>query len=264
MITPCLLECTERCPSTNLMYDDMGCKPIYAKEGDCCPIKYDCSHIENRPPNKCHFNGVFYDVDTVLDNSLTKNNCIFNCRCEESTEFRCAITGCPDFEGGQIKPECSFTYLPGECCSNGLVCDASGAKCQVGGEEYLEGNKFSPPDGSCKVCICQKGFRGIFEEPFCRKKTCSVEIKFSKEIHENCAPAYNDLTDCCPWEFICPEESDVIIKASTTPNNSGVDLQCKYGDKIFNIGDRMERTEEFNVAKCECKVPPLLTCQENY
>lgn len=262
----CLSDCQENCKST-LIYEDLKCKPIYAKTGDCCPVKYDCSHIEKRPANKCHLRGVFYEAGAIIDDDLIYGNCHVNCHCQESTEFNCAVLDCPEWLGSRPRPGCYLKQELGKCCAVGEICEPYPedlAKCEVEDKEYKEGEQFPSPNSNCMECVCQKGFKGKFEEPFCKKSNCSAEIRHSNDIRENCAPAYMNIGDCCPWDWICPEESDV-IEVSTIPKKVGIGLQCKFGKKILNIGDKMDRTKimteyEKYETKCECIVPPFLTC----
>jgi hypothetical protein len=76
----------------------------------------------------------------------------------------------------------------------------------VDGTEYQEGEKFSF-ENSCLDCVCQKGFKGKFEEPFCRRRKCGGQLRDGENIQKHCAPFYEvDLESpvvCCPDSWIC-------------------------------------------------------------
>lgn len=263
-------ECSGSCQTPILLYDDLGCKPVFDKPGDCCASRYDCSNLDNRPRDKCHLRGQFYAAHTDIDKELTYGNCHIGCRCLPTTDYQCAILDCPEWlSGGRYpKPGCYLKYELNKCCGTGEVCPPFDklAKCLVDGKEYKEGQKFSPPvtlAQKCMECICQPGFQtGQYVEPFCRKSNCTVEIKRSHEVRTYCAPAYMRITDCCPWDWVCPEETDQILKAV---NVKRPDLQCKFGVKLLNIADKFERVKIMSIyekfeTKCECLVPPYVTC----
>lgn len=262
-------ECTESCQSA-LLYDDLKCKAIFAEEGDCCPNQYDCSHIENRPDGHCHLQGKFYKPMESIDDDLIYGNCHVACRCAERAEYVCAILDCPEWLGNiPYKPGCYLKYELNKCCSMGQVCPPFDdvATCTVGDKVYKEGERFEAPDRRCTKCVCQKGFDGKYEEPFCTKETCTAEIIHSKAIRDNCAPAYRNLDDCCPWDWICPEETDVIESSDESKSTS--DLRCKFGDKSLKILDKFQRiTAKTEYGKteinCKCEVPPFLTCTVKY
>jgi len=174
--------------------------------------------------------------------------------------FRCAILDCPEWLGRAPKYMCNFKYELGKCCASGDACPPYNATCVVGGKTYHEGSKFNAPNKKCTECVCQEGFDGQFEEPFCRKDKCVEEVRWQKEINNFCAPTFISLDDCCPYNWKCPENEDKIVPAATPS-----DLKCKYGEQSLNIGDKFERTSgEKGKLSCECRIPPYLTCIQNY
>ncbi|XP_017785504.1 PREDICTED: kielin/chordin-like protein [Nicrophorus vespilloides] len=259
-------ECPEGCKDSNLLYEGLECKPIYEKPDDCCPMKYDCSHLEKLPEDQCYFRGkLFGNADKLPEE--TYENCNVGCRCR-SGEVTCAILDCPEWLGVRPDPGCHLKYSLNKCCAAGEVCPPfeESSKCKVGNETYLEGQRFSPPDQPCTKCVCMEGFAGEFVEPFCKKSTCDTELRHIQDIRKNCAPAYYDKNDCCPYDFICPK-NDTIISAAKPKGSS--DLQCKYGSKLMGVGDKFERSEKESDTttleiKCECAMPPFVSCIKKY
>lgn len=127
------------------------------------------------------------------------------------------------------------------------------------GTTYKEGERFSPKN-TCLNCVCDKGFNGKYEEKFCVKKICAVEIHDSDKLDGNCAPIYYEENKCCPDGWVCPNGKEVI------ENGEGKsEVSCKFGDKILKIGDKFKTKyqrwsgNEGDV-DCQCEVPPFVTC----
>lgn len=61
-------------------YEDIFCKPVYLKKGDCCPLRYDCSEAEKYHVNEhCFADGHVYRVDEKInDNHVRAEK---NCYC---------------------------------------------------------------------------------------------------------------------------------------------------------------------------------------
>ncbi|KAJ8937259.1 hypothetical protein NQ318_020646, partial [Aromia moschata] len=125
-------------------------------------------------------------------------------------KFECAILDCPEWSGQNTKPQCYRKYSLDACCSVREVCPPydSSVKCVYNGIEYKEGENFLPAD-SCWRCICQEGFKGKIEEPFCRRRVCGIQTKYQEKLQSRCAPLYyrkpyreNDPF-CCPNKWIC-------------------------------------------------------------
>lgn len=79
-------------------------------------------------------------------------------------------------------------------------------KCVVDGKTYYEGQKFSPSEEPGSSCVCQKGFKSEFVEPFCRKTQCLTQIRHSRDIDNDCAPVYFNISGSpgnCPFNFLC-------------------------------------------------------------
>jgi len=273
LTTVCLLvlsgyalgACSDGCSEPTLFYDALNCKPVFASQDACCPSEYDCSHIEEKGranEEKCYFHGKTYNSGDQIDDADIYGNCEVGCGCKKllrsgNMGFACAILDCPEWLGARPKPGCNFKYELDKCCTVGEVCPPYKATCEVNGKKYHEGDQFDAPDVKCTKCVCQEGFEGKFEAPFCKKRTCIDEARRQKEVYSFCAPSYH-LGDCCPVYWICPEEDDKIVAAATVKNSN---LKCKFGDKTLNIGDKFERTSgDIGKVSCECRIPPYLTC----
>ncbi|CAH1102695.1 unnamed protein product [Psylliodes chrysocephalus] len=142
------------------------------------------------------------------------------------------------------------------------------AECKTSEGKFVEGQRFHPAN-TCLECVCNKGYEGKNEPPFCRKQMCAAEVRHSEEVHKYCAPHY-DGTDtkalCCPDGWVCPSENDKELPAN--PEVTVSDLKCKYGDKTLKLGERIQGQFKWydgslRDSQCECIVPPLLTCRED-
>lgn len=79
-------------------------------------------------------------------------------------------------------------------------------ECEFEGTRYREGEIFIPSN-SCSKCVCRKGFRGVLEEPFCKRTLCATQIVNYEELENYCAPLYVPLPGekalCCPNDWVC-------------------------------------------------------------
>lgn len=115
-------------------------------------------------------------------------------------EFNCAVYDCPH-ERPPSK-ECLLKHDHEKCCSTDYTCPPfdKTPTCIVNNNTYYEGQYFSSPD-PCVECICQKGFKGKYVEPFCKKVNCGTGFR-GFHIQNKCAPVfYEEL--CCPIEWEC-------------------------------------------------------------
>ncbi|KYB29503.1 hypothetical protein TcasGA2_TC031013 [Tribolium castaneum] len=144
--------------------------------------------------------------------------------------FICAVLDCLEWLGTPIKKGCYRKYSLEHCCSVGEICPPfdEETKCIVDGREYKEGDQFYPKN-TCFNCVCQKGFNGKFEEPFCRRTWCGEQLG-SAGIHsqDSCVPYYrvntstnSDKVLCCPNGWICPDGSEII-----TGDDKSVNVLC--------------------------------------
>ena len=83
------LECDKtRCRGPIRYYEDLQCKPIFENENDCCAIRYDCSHLENRSLDKCYANGHGYNVGESLRSEDKWHACAVYCQCIKTENDR--------------------------------------------------------------------------------------------------------------------------------------------------------------------------------
>lgn len=66
-----------------------------------------------------------------------------------------------------------------------------------------EGQTFQNPKDECSNCKCARGVTGDPGDPHCKKTACDVEITQSNYILGYCAAVYAQLTDCCPYDYMC-------------------------------------------------------------
>ncbi|XP_044252707.1 uncharacterized protein LOC123003782 isoform X1 [Tribolium madens] len=264
LITPVL---SKKCDNLGiLLYEDMGCSPHY-EESNPCPTRYACHGLESSEKH-CFYKSKIYEIGEIVDNQISNGSCYQSCRCtkeKESANFHCAILDCDEWLDSPIGHGCYRQYSLDDCCASGQSCPPYNnvAKCIIDGKEYKEGERFYP-EKTCLRCICQKGFKGKLEEPFCKRKTCDVQLEKSvQDFYQACAPLYGPKGEvlCCPFGWICPDGSENIQGRNKTDNT------CKFGKKYLKIGDSVEKLNVKNgfgeiIKKivCECVVPPLLTC----
>lgn len=79
-------------------------------------------------------------------------------------------------------------------------------KCEVDGKTFYEGQRFDPPGEQCKTCICQEGFDGKYEAPFCEPVTCTSELLQPVDFRKFCAPVYYGSGSCCPIQWQCSKD----------------------------------------------------------
>jgi len=263
-------ECSAGCKEPNLLYEELKCKPIFTSPEDCCPSKHDCSHIVEKGKEnaeKCYFLGKSYGSGEGLNDDDIYGNCKVDCSCRKGLSgkmgFTCAVLDCPEWLGYRPEFGCHFKYELDKCCAGNQICPPFNVTCQVGDKTYREGDKFDSPDDKCTECVCQQGFEGKFEAPFCKKRGCIEEVYWQQEVYHFCAPTYISLDDCCPFNWVCPVKNDTIVSAKTPSKDTN--LKCTFGETSLNIGDKFERTSgEKGKLSCECRIPPYLTCIQNY
>jgi len=249
-----------------LLYEDLGCIP-QIDEATNCPTKYDCGTLA-RNGDSCKLGGRSYTVGQRIDKELTAP-CNVACFCgelsNEEKQIQCAVVDCFFGPRDPNKKDCYPTYKLGDCCQSGEICPPFDniTKCEVDGTTYMEGQKFWPK-GMCMDCVCDKGFDGKFEAPFCKRTMCNAEIRHADDIKKNCAPVYFVKADdalCCPSAYICPSDEDVYTTRKDKATHNNV---CKYGDKEVNAEQQIERKLDqwgkVRDVKCVCDLPPFLTC----
>ncbi|KAF2904741.1 hypothetical protein ILUMI_01435 [Ignelater luminosus] len=160
--------------------------------------------------------------ESISDDEHCKVGCTYRKKHSGNMGFTCAILDCPELLGLSSTPGCHFKYNLDKCCNVGEVWEPFDILCKVDGETYHEGQYFSPPNTKCTKCVCKSGFEGKYETPFCKKEYCIEEVDHQKEIKNFCAPSYISKDDCCPFSWICPEDSDTIVVAKTPSKHPGM------------------------------------------
>lgn len=253
------------CPQNGrLLYEDLDfCEPV--DNTTTCPEAYNCRYNHSG----CVYKGKRFWYGEMIDRNLTNAACCTNCFCSYPYHISCQTQTCPEntFCGRLIDPRCYYGYSLGKCCSTGLICPrANETTCNVDGKVYKLGEKFTPKD-TCLSCVCHENFTGVFDNTTCQNQTCNSQIRFMDEVLQNCAPVYftsNSTTLCCPNQFVCPSFFDNIKVLNDTVTGS---QECVYGYRKVKMGEGFYRTLVANYftnrqIKCECVLPPLLTCTE--
>ncbi|XP_017773095.1 PREDICTED: uncharacterized protein LOC108560161 [Nicrophorus vespilloides] len=251
--------------SGKLLYEEIGCTPIKGFRN--CVTSYNCSNYR-LPKQGCLFEKHVYKDGEAINDTNPCHNCTCVGNAKNGSKIEChnvKYTG-PFFPlifgYGGPPSDCYLSYELNKCYPSKLKCPPykDMSICVVDSKVYIEGEKFQPY-GKCLDCVCQKGYNGTFVEPFCRKNRCDVEVRYSKQIVDNCAPLYNNNYPlCCPYDFICPSNSKIehLVKQNSTHHVE----KCKFGTQTFNKFDRMDLVYGNNItANCVCSLPPLLTCR---
>ncbi|KAK4887791.1 hypothetical protein RN001_004062 [Aquatica leii] len=243
-----------------LIYEDMGCKKIESNSDNNLAVAYNCDHVFE---DGCSYKNEKYRVGKPLPQSVALLSCSSSCRCKQNG-FLCSLLRCPEI--GQVtlsNQNCYHIYTLSECCNRGEVCPPFDniPTCEVDGKKYFRGQIFYPKNTDLH-CVCQNDFKGKFVMPFCRNVECGVQLKYGKELKNRCAPMYEKTEPRnCPSSWFC--HNDDVIVTNNSGNNS---LKCFYGEKILKLGEYFERKQANyfdrvdNIIRCECVVPPLLTC----
>lgn len=259
-------------------YKDLGCKPVYEKEGDCCAVRYDCDHFKARSKDKCYVNGFEYSIGEQLKDEH-RNPCDLGCIClkgrDDIASFVCAQVDC-FFDPEGTSPNCYYKRTPNQCCPGQKVClddIESRPKCMVGDELYYDGEYFqvrSDPDLSC---YCQPGYTGENVEPFCKKPNrpyCTADFSSAYNVHNNCTPVFYSSQPpqtSCNLSWRCQNFNDTVIhnhdeiigKSSEEDDK----MTCKFGNLTMHLGDELNQGTDYSsvCVKCLCEVPPVPTCQ---
>ncbi|XP_019881103.2 kielin/chordin-like protein [Aethina tumida] len=249
-----------------LIYEDMGCKPIYDSPKSC-PVSYECKGIR-RSTKHCYFKQKMYRIDEQVDSHLTAIGCDLGCYCERANNtmrFSCASVECSEWTRKPTNSGCYRKYSLDSCCSIRESCPPydNSTSCVYDGRQYKEGANILPRD-SCWRCVCQDNWNGKIEPPLCKRRTCNVQIKHQDKIQQACAPIYykrayrDDDPFCCPNNWICSNNKEVVKGKPTS------DKTCQFGNKKLKIGQSfIKDVSDIMLVKqiqCECKIPPLLTC----
>ena len=82
-----MLDCDlARCKGPIKHYEHLKCKPIFENQDDCCPIRYDCLHLEHRSPNNCYANNHEYSIGEKIRDEDQWDKCLHECFCTQLNE----------------------------------------------------------------------------------------------------------------------------------------------------------------------------------
>lgn len=248
-------------------YQELDCTPV-TPEGACCPTSFDCTNLTSRDASKCYYRGRAYSDRERVNKADVSNPCIVVCDCRSDygvAAFTCVSSECPAVFGPPLQHGCVRLYTPNKCCSKGTYCEDERRQdvekpfqCEYGGKTYVEGQYIYSDDAHCKSCICQQGFNGTLDGPWCRELSCDVDLHNGRRIRAGCAPIYYGSEVCCPVDWRCPASSDSVIPV---PSNSSVDEKCHFGSLTLNVGDSLSPSDNPCVT-CTCSTPPHVSCQQ--
>ncbi|XP_049799004.1 uncharacterized protein LOC126234359 [Schistocerca nitens] len=250
-------------------YRELTCHP-YNNSDACCPAAFDCSFLDVIDDKKCQYKGIVYEKGTVLYDEV-EDPCAAECRCTETlngVSFECTGVVCPEAEVyGQLPPNCFLKFDATHCCATGFHCLPDGneeelqteptMKCIYNGYERTEGQYLSVDYPLCVVCVCEKGFDGTLNGPWCHKYTCDMMIRFKVAHLKRCAPIFAKEFSCCPHALHCPVGSDYVLQSSNH-TSSADELHCSFGHLKLRRGDHL--VSPGICVKCRCDVPPFVTC----
>ncbi|XP_068081639.1 kielin/chordin-like protein [Anabrus simplex] len=269
--TPSQEECDlSQCNNRLLKYyQELGCSPVIPEDA-CCPTAFNCSSLTERDHNKCYYRGKSYDIHQRVDQNEVSNPCIVSCECRQyknRATFTCVSAECAELFGPPLRRGCVRLYEPNQCCSSNTYCEDSGGnmssslfECHYGGKIYVEGQNIYSDDSHCKSCLCQQGFNGTLDGPWCRELSCDLELHYGDRLLDGCAPIYYGDEVCCPVDWRCPVGDDSVIPASTSsPPN--VPDKCTFGLLSLNVGDQLSPSDNPCVI-CSCSTPPHVSCRQ--
>ncbi|KAL3272526.1 hypothetical protein HHI36_014002 [Cryptolaemus montrouzieri] len=240
-------------PLGKYLYNDMKCSPNYDEVNNKL-TSYKCDFNTN---NGCMFEGKRFSVGQNINDNGTDLYCRSNCVCVEDGLFSCAEDDCPS-----PAPGCRLRDTLTDCCGV-QDCKPPKSKCIYKGKTYLEGTSFYVQD-QCMSCVCQEGFKGKLEEPYCIKRRCLEQIFGNDNLQNKCAAVYFKTALCCPATWVCHEKQEIVKISQQTESTSGE--TCEFGNVKVPYGHGFETSvrpfsKQVKV-KCECTLPPLVTCLE--
>ncbi|GLV44114.1 hypothetical protein CBL_12590 [Carabus blaptoides fortunei] len=262
------ISCTQgrcHCNELTVHYDELGCTPVYVNQHDCCPVYYNCTEFESRQNGrKCYFSGATYSPGQRVNEMRLTSPCFQKCKCDGvgSVNFKCSHRRCTE-----EVPEhgCFLKYRTDSCCSLGSACVPFNATetCFDGDRVSLEGEKYTPPDVPCTDCICERPQSGTGLHLVCKRKYCATDLVHAENARQNCAPIYDEQHSCCPTNWKCPQSADQIVPAKNRMLQTNA--FCRYGNMNLHVGDTINGlTIEIDNLKCECRVPPFVTCMRKH
>ncbi|GAB0091067.1 uncharacterized protein DMENIID0001_058640 [Sergentomyia squamirostris] len=247
---------------TPKVYSEIGCEPVI-EEGEKCPKRFNCDSLANRDPGMCYHRGEAYNDTAKIPD--TERNCQAGCFCRDGV-ITCASIECPELFGS-YKKDCAPQYAKESCCAHDYICDPEEMeklpKCFMDGREYRAGSQIYPESASCYKCLCVEGFDNttkIEDNPNCYQINCGIELHSSDDIRDGCIPIYYKKPTCCPIGWRCPKDSDTVLELEGRTNeDSDPKMECSFGKLKLNVGNQLS-PEDGPKVKCECSIPPIVTC----
>jgi len=268
LVTSEELDCSKvACEAAQKVYTEIGCLPMI-EDGECCPSRYNCSHVQHLNTSQCHFNNQTYSFGKMVADEETSHMCHAACQCTSASAdggapyFNCASIECPEFFSPP-DPDCSWQTEKHRCCGLNKVCGEERAKlhhCYLDGLTYVEHQWMYPDNAGCKKCWCTEGWDNstIDDNPLCQEIECGIELTSLWRIQAGCAAVYYRDRQCCPIGWRCPNAQDEVIRHGKAAEQLEETANlCRFGHLRLNIGDELASPEEM---KCKCTQPPFLDC----
>ncbi|XP_059608964.1 kielin/chordin-like protein [Phlebotomus argentipes] len=244
-------------------YEEIGCTPVL-EDNEICPKRFDCGTVLGRTGNQCYFQGVSYKEGEHIPGNLTNGACQASCFCRDGV-ITCANIECPEIFG-PYKQGCVPQQSEESCCAQDYICDEAAIEelptCYLDGRKYRKGQKMYPETRSCYTCICDEGFDNstkLENNTHCNFINCGIELHSSDDVKNGCTPIYYETPICCPIGWRCPQDSDSVLEGEGRTNDEDPNMECKFGRLTLKVGNQLSSLEGPSV-KCECTVPPMVTC----
>ncbi|XP_044760000.1 kielin/chordin-like protein [Coccinella septempunctata] len=239
-------------PLGKYLYEDLKCfANLDASTNQPTYYKCDVSSREN-----CIFEGKKLSVGEEIKDNGTDYYCRSHCSCNEDGTFDCAEDDCDEVKIDGCRYKDSLT----QCCTV-LDCEPPKSNCTYNGKTYEEGRTFHP-ENTCQTCLCQEGFSGKIEQPYCMKRRCLEQIFHMEKLIRKCAAVYFLEDLCCPATWVCDKGQKIEIINATNKTK----LSCDFGEKKIALGHGFETTvrpySKIIKVRCECTLPPFITCLE--
>ncbi|XP_011684331.1 PREDICTED: uncharacterized protein LOC105447816 isoform X2 [Wasmannia auropunctata] len=262
----------QTCPGPLAYYNDLGCKPVYAKlpsgQYAQCPKRYNCEHMRRRSKNQCYINGHSYLPGQTLRQE--DSNVCDNCVCKRGRNhdsiaaFECTTVQC-NMKEIRANNNCYTRRNPTKCCEEVEICPkklSDRAICNVNGDIYFDGHIFDVENHPELDCVCQPGYEGKNVLPFCARNNHSTcfhpAFSHINYFGKKCAPVfYSDDTNCIIFMNCQLPDDDVISSANDYIKRLNISDTCKYGTLKLQYGDRLKTT---HCMECICDTPPVLSC----
>ncbi|NP_001155713.1 uncharacterized protein LOC100166564 precursor [Acyrthosiphon pisum] len=265
------------CDSNQLLYTEIGCKPIFENGSNSCAVAYDCENVFTRSRDNCYLNGNVYspkDNISQIDSELSL--CVSGCFCNQktinnktTTTFACEYDRCTSYFSLLLE-KCYYKFDKNLCCETESYCpgddNATVHECIYDGITYKDGQQFKIKNDY--QCVCSPEFNGTANEKSCRKFKCNYELLYMENILNRDAPLYYEEKDGCPINWYQSEYESDMGTVEVNGTISTTSHVCMYGNLRVPIGQQLKidrlsiRNSESDTHKtiCTCDTPPLITC----